>query len=82
MKKFSVLVLTVLLAVMLATPAFAKSCPRLWKQVDEKLAATQIAPEVLEKVKKLRAQGEADHKAGKHAESEAALKEALKLLGK
>ena len=81
MKKLSVWMVTAVLAAMLAGPAFAGSCPLLWKQVDQKLATMQVAPDVLKKVKALRAKGEADHKAGKHAASEAALREALALLG-
>ena len=82
MKKIAALLLAALLLA-LSTPAFAGSCPRLWKQVDEALAAgPNVSADALAKVKALRAQGEADHKAGKHAASEAALREALKLLGK
>ena len=82
MKKLAALMLATLMLA-LSTPVFAGSCPRLWKQVDETLAAgTSVSADVLAKVKALRAKGEADHKAGQHAASEAALREALKLLGK
>lgn len=65
----------------LATPAFANQCPLLWKKVDARLSTAQVSPQVMDKVKQLRAEGEAAHKAGKHAAAVAALKEALRLLG-
>ena len=40
-----------------------------------------VSMDMLGKAKELRAEGEAMHKAGKHAESVAALAEAKKLLG-
>lgn len=80
MKKLVTLLLAVAVFA-LATPAFASQCPLLLKKVDARLSSAQVSREVLEKVKQLRAQGEADHKAGKHDASVAALKEALKLLG-
>lgn len=62
--------------------AFANSCPTHMKEIDAKLSSSSsVAPADMEKVKKLRADGEAFHKAGKHAESEKALGEAKKLLG-
>ena len=62
--------------------AFANSCPTHMKEIDAKLSSSpSVAAADMEKVKKLRADGEAFHKAGKHAESEKALGEAKKLLG-
>lgn len=62
--------------------AFANSCPMHMKEIDAKLATSPtVAATDMEKVKKLRADGEAFHKAGKHAESEKALGDAKKLLG-
>ena len=62
--------------------AFANSCPTHMKEIDAKLSSNpSVAAANMEKVKKLRADGEAFHKAGKHAESEKALGDAKKLLG-
>jgi hypothetical protein len=62
--------------------AWAHGCPGEMAKIDAKLATKpQLAKDVSDKVTKLRADGEAHHKAGKHAESMAALGEAKKLLG-
>lgn len=61
--------------------AVAGSCPKLMKQIDEALPSAKVTPAQMEEVKKLRAEGEAHHKAGKHAESEAALNKARGILG-
>ena len=62
--------------------ALANSCPSEMKAIDAKLAAKPtLSKENADKVAALRAKGEADHKAGKHADSMAALGEAKKLLG-
>ncbi len=61
--------------------AFAFHCPMDMKKIDEamgknpKLSADQVA-----EVKKLRAEGETLHKAGKHQESVDALGKAMKML--
>ncbi len=61
--------------------AFAGSCPNEMKAIDAKLAASpKLADADLAKVKKLRADGEAAHAAGKHDESMKLLGEAKKLL--
>jgi hypothetical protein len=52
------------------------------KAIDAKLAeGVKLADADMAKVKKLRADGEAAHKAGNHAESVKLLGEARKLLG-
>ncbi len=61
--------------------AYAGQCPALVKQVDAKIATTTLAGDALKEVKTLRDKGDADHKAGKHADSVKALQEALKKLG-
>ena len=62
--------------------AFANSCPTHMKEIDAKLSSNpSVAAADMANVKKLRADGEAFHKAGKHAESEKALGDARKLLG-
>ena len=73
----------IIFAMALATSslAFAGSCPMQMKEIDAKLSSSpSIAAADMEKVKKLRADGEAFHKAGKHAESEKALGDAKKIL--
>ena len=61
--------------------AFAFHCPMDMKKIDEamgknpKLSAEQVA-----EVKKLRAEGETLHKAGKHQESVDTLGKAMKML--
>jgi hypothetical protein len=70
------------LALATSSLAFANSCPGLMKEIDAKLATSPtLSAADMGKVKTLRAEGEASHKAGKHAESEKALGEAKKLLG-
>lgn len=78
MKKF-LLPLALSLAV---TSALAHNCPNEMKAIDAKLAAgTDLSEAELAKVRQLRAEGEAAHKAGKHDESMHALGEAKKRLG-
>lgn len=62
--------------------ALAHNCPNEMKAIDAKLATSpKIAASDMDKVMKLRADGETAHKAGKHDESMKALGEAKKLLG-
>lgn len=70
------------LLMLMAMPALAYHCPMDMKKIDAALAAnpTLDAAKMAE-VKKLRAEGEAFHQAGKHAESVAALGKAMKILG-
>jgi hypothetical protein len=65
-----------------AGAALAHNCPNEMKAIDAKLATgPKLAAADQDKVKKLRADGEAAHKAGKHDDSMKALGEAKKLLG-
>ena len=62
--------------------AFAYHCPADMKAIDAKLATNPKLTEAdMAKVKKLRADGETAHKAGKHDESVKLLGEAMKILG-
>jgi hypothetical protein len=62
--------------------ALAHNCPNEMKAIDAKLATSpKLADADAAKVKQLRADGEAAHKAGKHDDSMKALAEAKKLLG-
>ena len=75
-------ILAALLAVAFTGTALANSCPRHMKAIDEALAKNpQLTSAQMTEVKKLRADGESLHKAGKHAESEAALMKAEGMLG-
>ncbi len=74
----------IIAAIALATTslAFANSCPMQMKEIDAKISSKPtLSAADMGKVKTLRADGEAFHKAGKHAESEKSLGEAKKLLG-
>jgi hypothetical protein len=74
--------LALFLCVAFAGAAWAHNCPNEMKAIDAKLATQPaLSKETADKVKKLRADGEAQHKAGKHTESMASLGEAKKLLG-
>ena len=62
--------------------ALAGHCPAEMKSIDEALAKNpKLSEAQMKDVKKHRAEGEALHKAGKHAESVAELAKAQKILG-
>jgi hypothetical protein len=68
--------------IVFAASAWAHNCPNEVKAIDAKLATNPtLSTEDMEKVKKLRDSGEANHKAGKHEESMKDLGEAKKILG-
>jgi hypothetical protein len=73
-------ILATALLLALASPAAANQCPALMKQVDAKLQTAQLSDADKRKVTKLRKDGEAAHRSGDHAKSEAALNEAIALL--
>ena len=65
-----------------ASLALAHNCPNEMKAIDAKLASNpKLSDADAAKVKQLRADGEAAHKAGKHDDSMKALGEAKKILG-
>lgn len=74
--------LTLLLAsLLLSTPLWAMHCPADMAKIDEILKNDPPSDQkVLVEVRKLRAEGEALHKAGKHEESVKVLGQALQLL--
>ena len=75
-------ILAAALVLAVAGTAFANSCPRHMKAIDDALATNpKITATQMTEVKALRAEGETLHKAGKHAESEAALGKAETILG-
>lgn len=61
--------------------ALAGSCPKEMKAIDGALPAAKLDAAKMAEVQKLRAEGEAHHKAGMHAESLAALGKAKSILG-
>ena len=77
MKRVALLA-TLLLASSLAA---AGNCPNEWKAIDAALPKAKLDAKQMAEVKKLRAEGEQLHKAGKHGESMATLGKAKKILG-
>lgn len=78
MRKLSVLFATLFMS----ASAFAFQCPGDMKKIDAALEKSPgLTAEQLTEVKKLRAEGETLHKAGKHQESVDALAGAMKILG-
>lgn len=76
--RFPGLFLALLLA---STTAFAFHCPADMKKIDEALAKNpKLSADQMSEVKKLRAEDETQHKAGKHQESVDTLAKAMKLL--
>ena len=59
---------------------YANNCPNEWKAIDAALPKAKLSESQMAEVKKLRAEGETLHKAGKHSESMAALGKAKKIL--
>lgn len=73
--------LVFLAAALISLPLWAMHCPQDMAKIDEMLQNDPPSdPEVVAKVKELRAEGEALHKAGDHTESARVLGEALDLL--
>lgn len=78
MKKLSVVASTLLFS----AAALAFHCPMDMKKIDDALAKNpKLSAEQMTEVKKLRAEGETLHKAGKHQESVDTLGKAMKILG-
>ena len=78
MRKLAVL----LGALFMSASALAFHCPADMKKIDEAMAMNpNLAAEQMSEVKKLRAEGETLHKAGKHQESIDTLAKAMKILG-
>ena len=63
------------------TAAWANNCPHEMKAIDAALPKAKLDAKQSAEVKKLRAEGEQLHKAGKHSESMAALGKAKGILG-
>jgi hypothetical protein len=68
-------------ALLASGAAFAFHCPADMKKIDDALAKNpSLSTEQMAEVKKLRAEGETLHKAGKHQESVDTLAKAMKIL--
>ncbi|NOV23242.1 hypothetical protein [Cupriavidus necator] len=75
-------IVTAILLCGASSMAFAHNCPNEMKAIDAKLSSKPaLSPEDAAKVARLRADGEAYHKAGKHDEAMKSLLEAKKILG-
>jgi hypothetical protein len=67
---------------LIATPALAFHCPVDMQKIDATLAANpQLSEADMTEVKKLRAEGEDLHNAGKHQEAVDTLAKAMQMLG-
>ena len=65
-----------------SSAAMAFHCPADMKKIDDALAKNpKLSAAQMTEVKKLRADGETSHKAGKHQESVDTLAKAMKILG-
>jgi len=78
---FKYLIPAVAVLMLAVQPAQAGSCPKIMKAFDEAVGKSTASADMKTKAAALRAEGEAMHKAGKHAESVKALNEAMKLIG-
>lgn len=75
-------VVAAVLAVSFSGAAIAGECPRHMKAIDDSLAKNPaLSAQAKADVSKLRAEGEAAHKAGKHSESMTSLAKAKQILG-
>ncbi len=81
MKRTSLLIALAASLALASDAALADGCPKEMKAIDGALPAAKLDAAKMSEVKKLRADGEADHKAGKHADSMAALGKAKTILG-
>jgi hypothetical protein len=69
------------MAIVLAAPAWGGGCPGRMAEIDQRLAAgPSLEAVALEEVVCLRAEGDAMHRQGQHGAAMAALQEALAIL--
>src|SRR5690606_12777054 len=83
-KEYDMKISTLLLAATLALgsgAALAFHCPADMKAIDAALPKAKVSAQQMAEVKKLRAEGETLHKAGKHQQSVDTLGKAKKILG-
>ncbi len=75
------LLLAAALTVVFAGSTLANKCPTLMQKIDDGMKTAQLSDADKAKVMDLYNKGKAEHDGGQHAESEATLNEALKILG-
>lgn len=76
------LLIAAALSLGLVTPALAFQCPGDMAKIDATLAQNpQISAEQMAEVKRLRAEGETQHKAGQHQDAVDTLAKAKEILG-
>lgn len=76
------ILITAAAVIALSAPAFANHCPKDMAAIDAALAKNpKLSDAQMTQVKKLRAEGEALHKAGNHKESVETLQKAEDILG-
>jgi len=80
-KEFALKALLTVTFCLVSSMALAHGCPREMKAIDQALPAAKLSAAQMDEVKKLRADGEAQHKAGQHDESMASLNKAKSMLG-
>ena len=69
-------------ALFVSSAVFAFHCPADMKRIDDALAKSpKLTAEQMADVKKMRSDGEASHKAGKHQEAVDTLAKTMKVLG-
>lgn len=78
-RSVSILATTLLLAAF-ALPGHAAHCPADVKAIDHALSKANLSAQQKSEVQKLRDEGEALHKAGKHKESVDTLAEAMRII--
>ena len=74
------MILPLAAALAFATPAFASQCPGDMAKIDSALQTASLSEADQTEVMALRATGEQQHGAGKHAESIETLAKAMKIL--
>jgi len=82
MTRFTLAAATLAIGMLASGSAMAFHCPKDMAAIDAALAQSpKITAEQMAEVKKLRAEGEEYHKAGKHQESVDTLAKAMAILG-
>jgi len=77
----SIILTSALLFALSAGSALAHQCPTMMAEIDAALPNAQLSGQDRERVMELRKEGEELHEAGDHDASEAALAEAMTILG-
>jgi hypothetical protein len=75
------IVLATALSLALSGAAFANQCPSLMAKIDDAMKTATLDDATKAKVMELYTTGKAAHESGDHPASEAALGEAMKLMG-